>query len=118
MRTSWVLAGAFASTIASAALAQDASKKLTLDALFQSPSISGPSLRGLQLSPDGKLVTLLKPRPDEANRFDLWAIDTTTGAERMLVDACKPVASLIILTISSSKPLPRKVTTGMPQCMM
>ena len=89
MRTSWVLAGAFASTIASAALAQDASKKLTLDALFQSPSISGPSLRGLQLSPDGKLVTLLKPRPDEANRFDLWAIDTTTGAERMLVDSKK-----------------------------
>jgi dipeptidyl-peptidase-4 len=87
MRKSLALAGALASTVTSAALAQDAPKKLTLDALFQSPGISGPTLRGLQLSPDGKLATLLKARPDEASRFDLWAIDTTTGAERMLVDS-------------------------------
>jgi len=89
MWKSWLLAGALASGMGSAALAQDAPKKLTLDALFQSPSISGPSLRGLKLSPDGKLVTLLKARPDETDRYDLWAIDTTTGAERMLVDSKK-----------------------------
>ncbi|HEU4958885.1 MAG TPA: DPP IV N-terminal domain-containing protein [Sphingomonas sp.] len=89
MWKSWLVAGTLASAMGSAALAQDAPKKLTLDALFQSPSISGPSLRGLKLSPDGMLVTLLKARPDETDRYDLWAIDTTTGAERMLVDSKK-----------------------------
>ena len=39
-------------------------------------------------------------------------------AERMLVVAGSPVTSVIILTISSSKPLPRRVTTGIPQWMM
>ena len=89
MRKSSLLAGAFAASMASAGIAQDAPKQLSLDALFASPSLSGPSLRGLQLSPDGTMVTLLKARPDETDRYDLWAIDTTTGAERMLVDSKK-----------------------------
>ena len=89
MRKSWLLASVFAASMASAGIAQDAPKKLSLDALFASPSLSGPSLRGLQLSPDGTMVTLLKARPDETDRYDLWAIDTTTGAERMLVDSKK-----------------------------
>ena len=90
MPRAWLFASALlSSSLGSAAVAQQASKNLTLDALFQSPSLSGPSLRGLELSPDGKLVTLLKARPDEASRLDLWAIDTSTGAERMLVDSKK-----------------------------
>ncbi|MBY8827149.1 S9 family peptidase [Hephaestia mangrovi] len=90
MYKSWICAGVVAAIVSSPALAaQQTGKELTLDALFQSPSISGPSLRGLRLSPDGKLVTLLKARPDETDRFDLWAIDTRTGAERMLVDSKK-----------------------------
>lgn len=68
------------------ALAQE---KLTLERVFANPDLSGPQPRGLKLSPDGRLVTLLKPRPDEKERLDLWAIDTTTGAERMLVDSKK-----------------------------
>src|SRR5690242_4772774 len=90
MYKSWICAGVVAAVVSSPALAaEQTGKDLTLDALFQSPSISGPSLRGLRLSPDGKLVTLLKARPDETDRFDLWAIDTRTGAERMLVDSKK-----------------------------
>ena len=45
--------------------------------------------RALQLSPDGKLVTLLRSRPDDLERYDLWAIDPATGAARMLVDSKK-----------------------------
>lgn len=60
MRKSWLVAGALASAMGSAAWAQQKPKELTLDALFQSPSLSGPSLRGLQLSPDGTMVALLK----------------------------------------------------------
>ncbi|CAN5346060.1 S9 family peptidase [soil metagenome] len=63
--------------------------KLTLERVFASPDLSGPVPRGLKLSPDGALVTLLKARPDEKDRLDLWAIDTRTGAERMLVDSRK-----------------------------
>ena len=39
-----------------------------------------------RLSPDGTLLTSLRPRADEKSRYDLWALDTRTGRERMLVD--------------------------------
>ncbi|WP_303760594.1 S9 family peptidase [Sphingobium yanoikuyae] len=66
-----------------------AQEKLTLERVFASPDLAGPQPRALKLSPDGKLVTLLKPRADEKERLDLWAIDTATGTERMLVDSKK-----------------------------
>ena len=66
-----------------------AQQKLTLERVFASPDLSGPQPRALKLSPDGRLVTLLKPRPDEKERLDLWAIDSATGAEHMLVDSKK-----------------------------
>lgn len=65
------------------------SRPLTLDRVFASPAISGPTPRAVQLSPDGKLVTLLKNRPDDLERFDLWAIDPATGRSWMLVDSKK-----------------------------
>jgi len=67
--------------------ADDAPKTLTLERLFASPDLSGSQPRSLKLSPDGKLMTFLKSRPDEKDRFDLWARDTATGKERMLVDS-------------------------------
>lgn len=66
-----------------------AQQQLTLERVFASPDLAGPQPRALKLSPDGSLVTLLKPRADEKERLDLWAIDTHTGAERMLVDSRK-----------------------------
>ncbi|WP_030541826.1 S9 family peptidase [Sphingobium sp. DC-2] len=66
-----------------------AGEALTLERVFASPDLSGPQPRALKISPDGSLVTLLKPRPDEKERLDLWAIDSATGAERMLVDSKK-----------------------------
>ncbi|KAK0358530.1 hypothetical protein LTR94_035048, partial [Friedmanniomyces endolithicus] len=45
--------------------------------------------QSLKLSPDGTLLTSVRNRPDERQRFDLWALDTRTGAERMLVDSRK-----------------------------
>ena len=62
-------------------------EKLPLDRLFASPSLAGPSPRALKLSPDGKLATLLRSRSDDKDRFDLWAIETATGKQRMLVDS-------------------------------
>ena len=70
-------------------MAADRSDTLTLTAVFGSPDLSGVQPRGVKLSPDGTLLTSLKPRADEKERFDLWALDTRTGQERMLVDSKK-----------------------------
>jgi len=64
-------------------------RDLPLDRVFQSPALSGPTPRQPRLSPDGKLVTVLRNRPDEKDRYDLWAIDSATGQARMLVDSKK-----------------------------
>ena len=92
----WLLAVAL-STVGSAAMAADpaapaanpAAQQLTLARVFGNPDLSGSQPRALRLSPDGTLLTYLKPRADEKERLDLWARDTRTGAERMLVDSSK-----------------------------
>jgi len=99
----WVLGLALASVGASIAMGSGASAmsadapsaqgakqgELTLDRVFGSPDLSGSQPRGLRLSPDGTLLTSLRPRADERERLDLWARDTRTGEERMLVDSKK-----------------------------
>ena len=62
---------------------------LTLKRVFASPDLSGEQPRAVKLSPDGKLLTSLRARADERDRFDLWAMDTATGKWRMLVDSKK-----------------------------
>ena len=81
--------GALAAIGGVAMAADDAPKTLTLERLFASPDLAGAQPRGVKLSPDGKLLTFLKSRPDDKDRLDLWARDTATGAERMLVDSKK-----------------------------
>ena len=92
----WFVALALAST-GSMAMSADAGAqtvaaqpdRLTLARVFGSPDLSGSQPRGVRLSPDGTLLTFLRPRADEKERTDLWARDTRTGAERMLVDSKK-----------------------------
>ena len=93
----WLLGLALAS-VGSAAMAADPAspatvpatgQKLTLARVFGNPDLSGSQPRALTLSPDGTLLTFLRPRADEKERLDLWARDTRTGAERMLVDSKK-----------------------------
>jgi dipeptidyl-peptidase 4 len=64
-------------------------QKLTLERVFASPNLGGAAPRALKLSPDGKLLTSLRARTDDRERFDLWAVDTDTGEARMLVDSTK-----------------------------
>ncbi len=68
---------------------QAAPATLTLDRVFASPDLAGDQPQALRLSPDGTLLTSVRPREDERNRFDLWAMDTRTGTSRMLVDSKK-----------------------------
>lgn len=72
-----------------AAAVPASAEDLTLERLFASPSLSGPTPRLLKLSPDGRLATLLRNRAEDRDRYDLWAVDTTTGAARMLVDSAR-----------------------------
>lgn len=60
---------------------------LTLERLYASPSLSGPSPRSVKFSPDGRRVTFLKPRAEDQSRYDLWQFDVATGAQTMLVDS-------------------------------
>lgn len=60
---------------------------LTVAALHADQGLSGPSLRGAAFSPDGKMLTILRGREDDARTLDLWAYDVATGAARVLVDS-------------------------------
>src|SRR6476469_9609597 len=64
-------------------------KPLTLERVYDSPSLAGPTPRVVKLSPDGRYLTMLRPRPDDLERLDLWALDTSGGQWRMLVDSAK-----------------------------
>jgi dipeptidyl-peptidase 4 len=62
-------------------------QKLTPERVFSDPGLSGPTARGVALSPDGKLVTYLKPKTEDQNVLDLWAADVTGGEPVRLIDA-------------------------------
>jgi dipeptidyl-peptidase 4 len=78
-----VLIALLQSTVPGTARADD----LPLGRLFSAPDLSGPTLRGAKISPDGRLIAYLKARDDDKDRFDLWAFDVAKRAHRRLVDS-------------------------------
>ena len=62
---------------------------LTFERVFDSPSLNGPTPRQAKLSPDGKYLTLLRNRDEDAARYDLWGFDIETQQWSMLVDSEK-----------------------------
>jgi len=62
---------------------------LSFERVFGSPSLNGAAPSGVQLSPDGRWLTVLRARADERQRYDLWGYDRKTGQWRMLVDSAK-----------------------------
>ncbi|MEO1553254.1 MAG: DPP IV N-terminal domain-containing protein [Pseudomonadota bacterium] len=62
-------------------------KPLTIERLYASPSLSGPTPSSIKYSPDGKRVTFLKAREEDGSRYDLWQFDVATGEQSMLVDS-------------------------------
>jgi dipeptidyl-peptidase-4 len=69
------------------ALGPVSAEKLPLERLFAAPDLNGPVLRGVKISPDGKLVAYLRARDDDKDRFDLWAYDIPRARHRLLVDS-------------------------------
>lgn len=63
------------------------SQELTIERLYASPSLNGPTPTGVKYSPDGQRVTFLKAREDDSSRYDLWQFDVASGEQSMLVDS-------------------------------
>ncbi|MBO0750183.1 MAG: DPP IV N-terminal domain-containing protein, partial [Porphyrobacter sp.] len=62
---------------------------LTFERVYGSPSLNGPVPRSPKLSPDGRYLALLRNRPTDLQRYDLWAFDRQTGQWKMLADSEK-----------------------------
>ena len=86
-----LLAAAAAILLPSTAFADahmtEGSPELTFERVFASPSLNGPAPRQTKFSPDGKYLTLLRNREDNAARYDLWGYEFETREWRMLVDS-------------------------------
>ncbi|MBB6086646.1 S9 family peptidase [Wenzhouxiangella marina] len=67
-------------------------EELTLERIFDSPDLSGPSLRQAELSPAGDRVTFVRAREDDRDLMDLWEYHLADGVTRRLVAADAVVA--------------------------
>src|SRR3979490_1250616 len=61
--------------------------ELTIDRLFDAPALSGPTIIGLKVSPDGSRVTYLQGKSKDKDRLDLWEYNIRDGRARILVDS-------------------------------
>ena len=80
---------AFAQSVASPnqTATPTSSASLTLERLFEDPALNGPVPRAAKFSPDGKLVTWLRPNDQDFLRLDLWAAPVGGGDAYQLVDS-------------------------------
>ncbi|WP_298304538.1 S9 family peptidase [uncultured Erythrobacter sp.] len=84
------LAAATAALLSTTVMAQTEmtdTPELTFERVFASPSLNGSSPRAVKFSPDGRYLTLLRNRAEDASRYDLWGFDLETREWRMLVDS-------------------------------
>ncbi len=73
--------------VACAAVTGSHAAELTIDRLFDAPSLAGPSIVGLKISPDGSRVTYLQGKPEDKDRLDLWEYSIAERRARLLVDS-------------------------------
>ncbi|GAA6139291.1 S9 family peptidase [Arenicella sp. 4NH20-0111] len=64
-------------------------KELTVERIFSSPSLNGPSIKGLKISPDGERVTFLRGKESDYERLDLWEYHIGSKETRILFDSDK-----------------------------
>ncbi|HBN13739.1 MAG TPA: S9 family peptidase [Pseudohongiella sp.] len=62
-------------------------EQLTIERLYGSPDLTGPTARNVQFSPDGSRISFLRAKDDDRTVQDLWAMDVATGEAYVLVDA-------------------------------
>lgn len=64
-----------------------AAQEFTIERLEGSPNINGSSVQGLKMAPDGKRITFLRGKAENAAQLDLWEFDIDSGESRLLVDS-------------------------------
>ena len=69
-----------------------ATSELTIERIFSSPDLSGPSLRQAELSPAGDRVTFIRARDEDRDLLDLWEYHIADDSTRLLVAADTVVA--------------------------
>ena len=67
-------------------------KTLTIERIFDSPSLDGNAPRNLKVSPDGQRVTFLKGKASDYEQLDLWEYHIESGKTRMLFDSAELAA--------------------------
>src|SRR5262245_65551353 len=64
--------------------------ELTVKRIYSQPSLSGRLNRGVQWSPDSKLVSFFETKGQgKDSQSELWAMDAATGERRLLATADK-----------------------------
>lgn len=87
LSTTMLTGAAMAQT--NAASAPAAATPLSVERVFSDPDLSGPRAVGAKLSPDGELLTFLKPKTNDAHIQDLWAVPVKGGEPYLLIDSDK-----------------------------
>lgn len=77
--------------LAALAAAPASAERLTLDRIHGEPSLAGPGVKNLRVSPDGERVTFLRGREDNQFQQDLWEYNMKDKTMRRLVDSKKLV---------------------------
>ncbi|HBF49303.1 MAG TPA: S9 family peptidase [Massilia sp.] len=77
--------------LAALAAAPASAERLTLDRIHGEPSLAGPGVKTLKVSPDGERVTFLRGRDDNQFQQDLWEYNMKDKTTRRLVDSKKLV---------------------------
>jgi dipeptidyl-peptidase-4 len=64
-----------------------AAEDFTIQRLEASPNINGATVQGLKMAPDGKRITFLRGKAENAAQLDLWEFNSATGQASLLVDS-------------------------------
>src|SRR5210317_1813050 len=67
--------------------ASSQAEELTLQRIFDSPSLDGSAPMSLKVAPDGQRVTFLKGKEEDYDQLDLWEYHIESGETRMLFDS-------------------------------
>ncbi|WP_281556132.1 S9 family peptidase [Thalassomonas sp. RHCl1] len=76
-----------ASTLSLAGMQSLHAEQLSIERIYSSPSLDGPSPKSLSFSPDGNRVTYLQGKTEDLNRYDLWEYNLTSKENKLLVDS-------------------------------
>ena len=80
------------STLLFASATLSAMPELSIERIFASPELSGPTLRQAELSPAGDRVTFIRARAEDRDLLDLWEYHIADDQTRILVAADAVVA--------------------------